>query len=346
MAGRFCQECGAPNEAIAQYCARCGSVLRAGVPPSTPPPFPAPAPYAAYPPPMAPPASAPPPLYSPYPYPPMYGPAYPYAGPYAGYSNFAVIERRKQMDRTKTGLLLLTVGFLIGWVPVISVIGGILAFIGSILVIVGRKAFGDRHATLVIIAVVVYVVSFVLLVVVIAWFAITTFQAAIQGDPRRFLGVFWPFVGGIIGASAIGAVGQMLFIHELEKPLGRWLLYGGLIAAIVVPIGVVAVLAPSLNAILDGIASGAITNPNDPRLVALGSVQDLLTLASVVPAALFAIAYFLAWQRIDRREIPADAAALSVPVPSPYPYVPPAMPVPSPAPPAPPPGPPPLAPPP
>ena len=347
MAGRFCQECGAPNEAIAQYCARCGSVLRAGVPPAEgPPASPAPGPYPAYPPPAAPPGAAPPPLYSPYPYPPMYGPAYPYAGPYPGYADFGLIEKRKQVDRTKTGLLLLVVGFLLGWVPVVSGIGGILAFIGAILVIMGRKAFGDRHANLVIIAVVVYVVSFVLLVVVIAWFAITTFQAAIQGDPRRFLGVFWPFVGGLIAASAIGAFGQVLFVHELEKPLGRWLLYGGLIAAVVIPIGAVAVLAPSLNAILDGIATGAISSPNDPRLLALDNIKGLLTLVSVGPSVLFAIAYFLAWQRIDRREIPADAAALSAPVPSPYPYVPPAMPVPPPAPPAPPPGPPPAAPPP
>ena len=37
MAGRFCQECGAPNEAIARYCAKCGSELRAGVPPASAP---------------------------------------------------------------------------------------------------------------------------------------------------------------------------------------------------------------------------------------------------------------------------------------------------------------------
>ncbi len=352
MAGRFCQDCGAPNEAIARYCAQCGSELRAGVPPAAPPgPFPAPGPHAPSPAPVAPPAPVPPPLYSPSPYPPMYGSAYPYAGPYPAYPNYAVMERQKQVDRTKTGFLLLAVGFLIGWVPLIGAVGGLLAFIGAILVILGRKAFGDRHATLVIISIVVYIASFVLSAVFIAWFFLAGLQSSIEGNPRPFLSAFWPFIGGLIVASAIGAVAQVLFVHELEKPIGRYLLYGALVASIVIPIGAVLVLMPALSAVLDGIASGTITNPNDPRLAALEGVQGLLTLASVVPSVLFGIAYFLAWQRIDRREIPGDAALQGGAAPSwPYPYVPPATPFPPPAsaapPPSPPAGPPPGAPPP
>ncbi len=344
MAGRFCQECGAPNEAIARYCARCGSELRAGVPPVTPPTsFPAPGPYAPYPAPMAPPAPVPSPLYTPYPYPPMYGPAYPYAGPYGGYPNYSVIERQKQVDRTKTGLLLLAVGFLIGWVPLIGAIGGLLAFIGAIMVILGRKAFGTRHATFVIVALVVYIASFVILVIFIAWFAIAGYQASIQRDPRPLLSVFWPFIGGVVAASAIGALAQVLFVHEIEKPIGRYLLYGALIAAVAAPIAAVLLLMPALNALLDGIADGTITNPNDPRLAALDGFQTTLTLVSAVPSVLFGVAYFLVWQRIDRREIPADAAALAVPAPSPYPQVAPAVYAPPPSPPT---GPPPDAPPP
>jgi hypothetical protein len=267
-----------------------------------------------------------------------------YAGPYPGYPNYATMERQKQVDRTKTGLLVLTVGLLIGWVPLIGAVGGLLAFIGAILVILGRKAFGDRHATLVIVSVVVYIASFVILVIFIAWFFFAGLQSSIGGNPRPFLAAFWPFIGGVIAASGIGAVAQVLFVHELERPIGRYLLYGALVASVLMPIGAVLVLMPSLNAVLDGIASGTITNPNDPRLAALEGVQGLLTLVSGVPSVLFGIAYFLAWQRIDRREIPADAVPPGGPAPSsPYPYVAPAVP---PASVAPPPSPPPGAPPP
>jgi len=326
MAGRFCQECGAANEAIARYCAKCGSELRAGVPPASPP---APAPYAPYPPPVAPPGTAVPPVYSPYTYPPVYGPAYPYAGPYIGYPNYAEMERVKQVDRTKTGLLLLAVGFLIGWVPVIGAVGALLSLIGAILVILGRKAFGDRHSNFVLVSVILYIAALVLTGVFVAWFFVVTFQAFSQGSPRPFLSAFWPFLGGVIAASALGAVAEVLFVHELEKPIGRYLLYAAFVASIAVPLATVLILLPAFTAVLDGIANGTIGNPGDPRLEVLQTIGSTLALLSVIPSVLFGVAYFLAWQRINRREIPAAAPGGPAP-PSPSPYAPPAAPPPSP----------------
>ena len=327
MAGRFCQECGAANEAIAKYCATCGSELRAGIPPASTPAVAAP--------PDAPPVAAAPPPYAPYPnapgyapgygipYPPAYGPPYPFAGPYPAYPNFAEIERTKQVDRTKTGLLLLAVGFLIGWIPLVGPIGALLSFIGAILVILGRQAFGARHSNFVILSVILYITSIVLVGAFIIWFAIATFQMFSRGNARPLLSVFWPFLGGVIGASALGAVAEVLFVHELEKPIGRYILYAALIAAIAVPLATVLVLLPAITAALDGIASGTITNPNDGRLAVLLNVSETLGLLSVVADVLFGLGYFLAWQRIERREIPAVTAPAGVPSPSPFPSAPP-----------------------
>ena len=55
-------------------------------------------------------------------------------------------HKRREIDRTKTGLLLLIVGLLVGPVPFIGIIGGILEIIGAILVILGRNAFGKPHS--------------------------------------------------------------------------------------------------------------------------------------------------------------------------------------------------------
>ena len=310
MAGRFCQECGAPNEAAAKYCARCGSELRAGVAPgATPPPpaaGPAPVPPSYFPPYTTYPYAAP---YVPYP------PPYPYAGPYPGYPNYADVERTKQIDHTKTGLLLLAIGFLIGWVPIIGGIGVILGFIGAILVILGRAAFGARHSTFVILSVVLYIAFIVLAVAFFLWFLFVGFQAASQGNPRPFASAFWLFVGGIVVASVIARVAEVLFVHELEKPVGRYFLYAGLLASIVVPVVAVLVLKASFDALLTGIANGTITNPNDPRIGTLRNVGDTLGLLGAIPSVLLGVAYLLAWQRIERREIPAGPPGPGAPSP-------------------------------
>ena len=307
MAGRFCQECGAPNEAAAKYCARCGSELRAGVPPPAPITPYGPAPYG---PGAAPPVAGAPAPYA-YPYPPAYGPAYPYPGPYLGY---AELERQKQVDRTKTGLLLLAVAFLIGWIPLIQIIGLILAVIGAILVILGRKAFGARHPTFVVVSVLLYVVSLVLTGIFVAWFLLATFQAS-TGNPRALVSAFWPFLGGVIGAGALAGVAEVLFVHELEKPVGRYLLYAALVATIVVPIATALAFMSTFNEVLAGIANGTITDPNDPRLAPIYGAGNTLALVDAVSSVLFGVAYLLAWQRIERKEIPP--APMAVPPPGP-----------------------------
>jgi len=310
LAGRFCQECGAPNEAAAKYCARCGAELRAGVPPGAAPPT------AAGPAPVPPPLAAPP--YAPYPVPAPYvpyGPPYPYAGPYPGYPAYADVERTKQIDHTKTGLLLLAIGFLIGWIPYIGGIGILLGFIGAILVILGRTAFGTRHSMFVIVSVVLYVASIVIAAAFFLWFVVVGLQTLSQGSPRPFTSAFWPFVGGVIVASVIARLAEVLFVHELEKPVGRYLLYAALLASIVVPVVAILVLMASFDAVLSGIANGTITNPNDSRLQGLRTVGDTLGLVGAIPSVLLGIAYLLAWQRIDRREIPAGPPGPGAPFP-------------------------------
>src|SRR5947208_9384602 len=72
--------------------------------------------------------------------PPTAAPMYPGAMP--GLPSAWDAERRRQIDRTKTGVLFIFVGTLIGWLPYMGVIGFILSLLGATLAILGRKAFG------------------------------------------------------------------------------------------------------------------------------------------------------------------------------------------------------------
>src|SRR3989454_7873361 len=128
------------------FCTNCGSPLSAGT---------------------APPSSAPP----------MYPAPGPYGGAMPGLPSAWDAERRKQIDRTKTGLLLLLIGGLISWIPIIGVFGALLLLIGAILVILRRKAFGSTHPRKRVTGVVLFFVWFVLWIIARVLFAASGISA-------------------------------------------------------------------------------------------------------------------------------------------------------------------------
>src|SRR5207248_3037375 len=87
-------------------------------------------------------------------------------------------ERHTQISRTKTGVLLLLIGTLIGWLPVIGIVGAILIFVGAILVILGRKAFGAAHSRNVFLSILLFIVGIVIGAVAVISQAVGTFVAA------------------------------------------------------------------------------------------------------------------------------------------------------------------------
>src|SRR2546426_7874767 len=134
------------------FCTNCGSPLSAGT---------------------APPSSAPP----------MYPAPGPYGGAMPGLPSAWDAERRKQIDRTKTGLLLLLIGGLISWIPIIGVFGALLLLIGAILVILRRKAFGSTHARNVVIAIVLYFVGVLVWIIAARLFTPAVFFAVASHNP-------------------------------------------------------------------------------------------------------------------------------------------------------------------
>src|SRR5881628_1883343 len=138
------------------FCTNCGSPLPAGTPaPSGAPPM--------------------------YPAPGAYGGAMP------GLPSAWDVGRRKQIDRTKTGLLLLLIGGLISWIPIIGLLGGVLLLVGAILVILGRKAFGSTHARNVVLAIVLFFVGIIIGVIAGVLFGVAVFSAVASQNrrPRR-----------------------------------------------------------------------------------------------------------------------------------------------------------------
>ena len=218
-------------------------------------------------------------------------------------------ERHTQIQRTKTGLLLLLIGTLIRWIPLIGLVGGLLALIGAIFVILGRKAFGSTHARNVMIALALFIFGIIGGFALGVLFVISLFGSIGGQDPRTIATAFGNALNnillGLVIVTAIAGIASVLFTYDLQKQPGKILLWAAYVANLAVTIVVWAIISPAIQkAINDAVATGTY---NPAPLQALESQQNSLALLSVIPSVLFAAATYLAWARVNRGEIPPAA---------------------------------------
>lgn len=268
-----CTRCGYQNQPGYQFCSNCGAPLTAtggaGVPYGAPP-------AGAY---------AAPPAYVPYP----------------GSVDY---ERTRQIDRTKTGVLLLLIGSLLTAVPVISVVGLLLIFIGVILVILGRKAFGPIHSRNILVSIVLFIVGVLVVIAVAVVGALANIGSVIgPGGTVNITPAFLAatassaLLAGVVSAIILG-IAEVLFTYALQAQTGRFLLWAAYGANIALAIALYLILRPLYAAVVT-------TGDFD----AVAATQQTYSLLNAIPALLFAGADYLAWSRISRREIPAPTLA-------------------------------------
>lgn len=238
---------------------------------------------------------------------PMYPPAMP------GLPSAWDADRRKQIDRTKTGLLLLLVGSVIGWIPFIGIIGGLLILIGAILVIIGRKAFGAMHSRNVVLAIVLFFVGIIGTAVLVAAFTFALIASA--QTPQQFAAAFTSaFNNLLIGAIALGIVsglGSVLFTYALQNQQGKMLLWAGYAANIIIAIAIFVIIGPLITNAVAQATSGSTVNT--APLLALQAQLNSYNLLNAISSLLFAGAYYLAWTRVNRGEIPPPAVPPGMP---------------------------------
>src|SRR6266568_5090936 len=206
-------------------------------------------------------------------------PPYPYYGSAAGYWEHHLAGK---IDNTRTGLLLLIIGLAISWIPFIGVIGGLVALIGALLVILGRE-----HARNAILALIVFFVGIGVTTVgfVVLFFAAFSYRAGpgtLVQPSFAWLGVITIIGGGVTGIS------EVLLTYALQLSNGRILLWTAYAASIAISIANFLFILPFFSG--TGFVFPAIF---------------LTSFLGIIPALLYAGAYYLARQRIVRREIPS-----------------------------------------
>src|SRR6266851_6785215 len=131
LSGIACPKCGTNNPATARYCSLCGNLLAPVPPGQTVTPSPTPS-----------------------------APVTPAPSAYYGYvASYYETARAAAIDRTKTGLLLLVIGFVISWIPTVGAVGVLVELAGAILVILGRHIFGPGHARNVLLSIIIFVMA-------------------------------------------------------------------------------------------------------------------------------------------------------------------------------------------
>ena len=275
-----CPKCGYANLPNARFCATCGTQLVAS-----------PIPYQG-------------------PQQPQNVPPAQWYGSPQGYWNSAESARKTNFDRTKTGLLLVIAGILLGPVPYAMYVGLILGIIGVIFVIIGRNPFGNSHSNYTVFSVVIYCVGIGITFVVGFLFGLSFVTATLSGGgqtaiDQALVSAFNDLIiGALVGGAVIG-IAYVVFTYALQDSTGRILLYIAFATQVALSVLVAYIISPQVaGAVTQSFSSGTF---NPFPLSALQSQLQFLQLLSLIPAAIFAMAYYRAYSRIRKGEVPPSA---------------------------------------
>ncbi len=217
------------------------------------------------------------------------------------------------------------IGTILGPVPIITFIGGILSLIGAILVILGRKAFGPEHSRNAIWSIIIYIVGFVIIIIGLIAFAFAIISATIasrsgnvtdltiiaQSLTSSFDSLL---IAGIIG-GAVSSIAYVLFTYQLQNGNGRIILWAAYASSIAIGIINAIIVSALLSDAVQRSIAGGTFNPDPLR--GLQNHLQALGLLGFIPAALYATALYLVWSRIGRGELPATTPAPASPTFSP-----------------------------
>jgi len=218
---------------------------------------------------------------------------------------------------TRTGLLLIMIGVLVGIIANISMfltegeitalnyvtsIGGLLSLVGIILMVAGRKEFGERHGKFVVYAIVLFIISMVISAVLIS---ISIFLALVQGfggDSSVLSYIFYVIPIGAI----LGGLNYIFLLYELENKEGKIVLFVAFIVTIITSIIMTINIIPIYEETIGSIYShfGEITSSDITSLTSEFTQKiSSAGIYGVINSVLILIAIYIPYRRIASGEL-------------------------------------------
>lgn len=222
-------------------------------------------------------------------------------------------------DHTKTGLLLLLAGLIIGTISNIFLfllsfttgfnafnflylavagvagIGGLIMLIGAILMIMGRQDYGEKHSKNVIYALILYVVGIISAFVITFVITFIGLSSALSGETGEIINLTG--ISTIVSAVFAG-LAYLFLLHELEDERGRIILYSAFVASLVSS-SIIAIYSMGLlNEAFDSILTLGSYNQS-----ALLASTSRLGIFSVIGSLLLIYAVYIPYNRIATGEL-------------------------------------------
>lgn len=228
------------------------------------------------------------------------------------YTAYFPDQRTREIGRTKTGLLLIMVGILLAPLPYVNYLGSLLAIVGAILVIIGRKAFGAAHSRNTIWSIVIYCLGIAIVIGAYVGFASDVTSASITnaGGPvsstllAQTLSLSFEalLVGAAVGGAIVG-LAHVLFTYAIQNRNGRILLWCAYAASIAVSIVEFSIIGPLIS---NAAAQSFTGSTYDPAPFSnLQSQLQAVALLGFIPAGIYATAFYSVWSRLDNSGIPS-----------------------------------------
>lgn len=152
-------------------------------------------------------------------------------------------------NNTKNGLICIIIGMIISIIASIILylsqgnlnidyFSGLLMLVGIILMLVGRKDYGERHSKFVIYSIILFAISFIITFIFLGIIIASVMSAATDStlsyrealSPLRNIFLMAPIV------SVIGGVLNIFLVYELENRIGKNILFLAFIVTIIISV--------------------------------------------------------------------------------------------------------------
>jgi hypothetical protein len=202
----------------------------------------------------------------------------------------------RERERTRTGLLLITVAFGLLWIPYIEGIGELMVIVGALYLWLGRRAFPPAHRRNVGVSGGLIVTGILLAVVLVAWFLVD-FLTSGGGTGGGAGGMNGPlpsdltvFILAALVSSSLLAAAYVLLPFALADARTRILLVVAAILTVALAAVSAFVLLPQAGPAVNQALSGGTFHPG--ALAGFERESVLLGLTQIVPDFLFLVAYY------------------------------------------------------
>ena len=217
-------------------------------------------------------------------------------------------------NKTKTGLLLLIIGIILGiisnsiffidsniaiGVSALGAIGSLLIFIGIILMILGRKEYNERHRKFVVISLGLFILSIVLSSII---FVVGFLIAIVEEDTAPIGNAMY----AIPIASIIGGLVYVFLVYELEDKNGKIILLSAFILTIMISTFVAINIKPIFEEEIGSIIISQNVSQEELNEISTTVSQRVgeMSAFSVIQNVVMLLAFFMAYKRIGSGDIP------------------------------------------